>query len=177
MAVDSLDLPLDKSTLSAAAGRGRYQIDDLQADMSGGYRRTDDKRAGGQTKTPLQQYGPVALALDKGVFSIQKNNLQLQQKLSMSLQGKVRLADEKVDFVAGVPMSASFLRKFGASREVASMFEGQEVIVPLTGTIDNLHYDEKALAKHMADEFMKAAAKGVIDRLLPGGLPGLPKMP
>ncbi len=76
--VDSLDLPLDKSTLDMGTGTGRYQVDDLQADMSGAIGDLMLWQTG-QKRTPLQQYGPVALTLSKGVFAIQKNELVLRR--------------------------------------------------------------------------------------------------
>ncbi len=87
----------------------------------------------------------------------------------MRLQGKIGVTDKKVDFVAAMPMSASFLAKFGANKQIIAALQNEEIIVPLTGTVDKIKMDEKALDKHMAELFLKAGAKIL--------LPGLPSLP
>jgi hypothetical protein len=184
LVVDSLDLPLDKTTLAASKGRGRVQIDNFQADMGKSAIGLLMITLGGQSQTPLQQYGPAELVLDKGVFSVAKHNLQLQPRVSLSLQGKVDLATENVNFVMGTPMTMSMLQKSGAPPQVANALAGEEIILPLTGQIGNLKYDEKALFKHVSEAILKAGTKGLIERFLPGttgtsgspGIPGLPKL-
>jgi hypothetical protein len=172
--VQSLDLPLDSRFFDKAAGLGRFQIDDFQATMSGAM-EVLMRMGGGTNTTPLQTYGPVLVTLKDKQFTIAKHQLLLQKDLAMTMSGTVGL-DERVSFQASLPLTKSMLGLAGANASAVTYLENQELLVALTGTIDKLQMDEKALRKHIADmiaealkrEFKQQGVKA-LENLLKGG--------
>jgi hypothetical protein len=152
--LQSLDLPLDSRFYDKAAGLGQFQIDNFQATMTGAMEALM-RMAGGSNTTPLQTYGPVQVTLKDKQFIIAKHQLLLQKDLPMTMSGTVGL-DKRVSFQASLPMTKSMLGLAGANASAVTYLENQELLVALTGTIDKLQMDEKALRKHIGDMIAEA---------------------
>jgi hypothetical protein len=157
--IQSLDLPLDSRFFDKAVGAGQFQIDNFQATMSG-VLDVLMRMMGGTNVTPLQTYGPVLVTLKDKQFTIAKHQLLLQKDVAMTLSGTVGL-DERVSFQASLPMTKSMLGLAGANTSAVTYLEGQELLVALTGTIDKLQMDEKALRKHIADMIAEALKREI----------------
>jgi hypothetical protein len=166
--IDSLDLPLDKAQRNLATGRGKYQVDDFQADM-GGAMGEIMARVSGQARTPLQRYGPVSLTLEKGILTIPAHTLALSADTNLKMNGKIGL-DGSINFVAAMPMSARFLTGFGANATALKALQGQELAFPMTGTVDKVQIDQKEVGKRVGEMILKAAGRAFLENGLKGFL-------
>jgi hypothetical protein len=169
--ISSLDLPLAAAEKNKIIGAGRFWIDNFQTQLSGPL-ATFLASYGTPTQSPVQKFGPVLVRLEGGVLRISEHSLLLSQDTTLLFRGNIGL-DRQMDFEVNVPLSEKMLARFGASTSAMPYLVDQKISVPLTGTLDKMHLDDRVVAKRlgeMALEALKRRAVQEFGNLLRDGL-------
>jgi hypothetical protein len=171
MDVDSLDLPLAAEEKNKAVGTGKFRIDKFQSELSGPM-AAFLASYGTPSKSPVQTFGPVLVRLEGGILRMSEHKLLLSDDQTLLFHGNIGL-DRSMAFEMDLPMTEKMLARFGANASAMKYLVGQKISVPLTGTIDNPHLDDKVVAKRIGEMVMEAMKRRAVEELgniLKGGL-------
>ncbi|MBE3097018.1 MAG: hypothetical protein IMZ44_07790 [Planctomycetes bacterium] len=160
MEIDSLDLPLAAAEKNKAIGAGRFWIDNFQTQLSGPL-ATFLASYGTPSQSPVQKFGPVLVRLEGGVLRISEHSLLLSQDTTLLFHGNIGL-DRQMDFEVNFPMSERMLARFGASTSAMPYLVDQKISVPLTGTLDKMHLDDRVVAKRLGEMMLEAAKRRAV---------------
>ncbi|MCX5675864.1 MAG: hypothetical protein NTX87_12735, partial [Planctomycetota bacterium] len=158
--IDSLDLPLAAAEKNKAVGTGRFWIDNFQTQLSGPL-ATFLASYGTPTQSPVQKFGPVLVRLEGGVLRISEHSLLLSQDTTLLFHGNIGL-DRQLDFEVNFPLSEKMLARFGASTTAMPYLVDQKISVPLTGTLDKMHLDDRVVAKRLGEMVLEAAKRRAV---------------
>jgi hypothetical protein len=171
MDVDSLDLPLAAEEKNKAVGTGKFRIDKFQSELSGPM-AAFLASYGTPNKSPVQTFGPVLVRLEGGILRMSEHKLLLSDDQTLLFHGNIGL-DRSMAFEMNLPITEKMLARFGANASAMKYLVGQKISVPLTGTIDNPHLDDKVVAKRIGEMVMEAMKRRVVEEfgnILKGGL-------
>jgi hypothetical protein len=161
--IDSLDLPLAAAEKNKAVGTGRFWIDRFQTQLSGPL-ATFLASYGTPSQSPVQKFGPVLVRLEGGVLRISEHSLLLSQDTTLLFHGNIGL-DRQLDFEVNFPLSAKMLARFGASTSAMPYLVDQKISVPLTGTLDKMHLDDRVVAKRLGEMALEALKRRAVQEL------------
>jgi hypothetical protein len=160
MDIDSLDLPLAAEEKNKAVGTGKFRIEKFQSELSGAM-ATLLAMCGTPNKSPVQTFGPVLVRLAGGVFSISEHKLLLSDDSTLLFHGNIGL-DRSMNFEVDLPMTEKMLARFGANATAMQSLVNQKISVPMTGTIDKPHLDDKVVAKRIGEMVLEAMKRRAI---------------
>jgi len=163
MEINSLDLPLAAAEKNKAVGTGRFWIDNFQTQLSGPL-ATFLASYGTPTQSPVQKFGPVLVRLEGGVLRISEHSLLLSQDTTLLFHGNIGL-DRQMDFEVNFPLSEKMLARFGASTSAMPYLVDQKISVPLTGTLDKMHLDDRVVAKRLGEMALEALKRRAVQEL------------
>jgi len=161
--IDSLDLPLAAAEKNKAVGTGRFWIDRFQTQLSGPL-ATFLASYGTPTQSPVQKFGPVLVRLEGGVLRISEHSLLLSQDTTLLFHGNIGL-DRQLDFEVNFPLSEKMLARYGAGTKAMPYLVDQKISVPLTGTLDKMHLDDRVVAKRLGEMALEALKRRAVQEL------------
>ena len=169
--IDSLDLPLAAEEKNKAVGTGKFRIDKFQTELSGPL-AAFLASLGTPRQSPVQTFGPVLVQLAGGILRISEHKLLLSDDSTLLFHGNIGL-DRSLEFEMDLPITDKMLARFGANASAVQYLANQKIAVPMTGTIDKPHLDDKVVAKRVGEMAAEALKRRVVEELgnmLKGGL-------
>ncbi len=109
-------------------------------------------------------FSPMSFSLAGGQLAYRDFNMAVD-RLTLRFQGDVNLLEERYNLRMGIPGSA-LARIYRPLGDVIAADE--QIELPITGTYDAPELNTGALAGQIADLATRAAARGVLERVLPG---------
>ena len=158
--VAALDFPLDADGVKKATANMRFTIYEFQTELQGGLAILIGWY-GQPTKTPVQTLGPIDVQLAGGTFRIKEHAVVFGPDTSVLFKGDISV-EKQLNIEISMPLTAAMLKRFGVADSAAPYLVNQRMSLPLTGTTDKPHLDDKLAAKRIGQLVAEAAKRAIL---------------